>query len=65
MSEEIVVEVYVRTNIQGSAVKERFTIEREEWESFSELEKDEYAQDFLSGMYEWGYNEIDADGEAV
>lgn len=55
MADQITVKVFIRTNKVGSECRDSFEVDREEWESMTDEDKDEMARDAAFNYLDWGY----------
>ncbi|MBS6362130.1 hypothetical protein [Burkholderia sp.] len=57
MSGKIKVRIWAMTNRVGSKSHRTVEVDREDWESLSDLEKDSALQDEIWNLIEWGWEE--------
>lgn len=59
MPDKVKIEMYARTDVVGSKVKRTIDVDKEQWDQYSETEKEEYMRDefFNSAMIDWGWEE--------
>lgn len=55
MSGKIKVRIWAMTNRVGSKSHRTVEVDREDWESLSDLEKDSALQDEIWNLIEWGW----------
>ena len=58
LSDYIEVEVWCSIGLVGCKLKQRVTVDREEWEEMSDMDKEDYCRDIAFESFEWGWNEV-------
>ena len=61
-SNYVEVEVWCSIGLAGCEIVEPILVPREEWESMSEKDKEEYCKDVAFESFEWGWNEVPENG---
>lgn len=51
------IKVWAKTNIVGSKSCHEFDIDEEEWNNMSDDERDDFCQEKLWNLIDWGYEE--------
>ena len=55
MSDVVKVKVWVKTDIVNSTCEDVIELDREEWESMTEDQREDFCRDVVWNMAEWGY----------